>query len=186
MAHDVLGILNRIQQFESRAVGEFNEQFAAATGDFRKRIRQSIRERLSPETESLMNLDLLPTLPDWSISISHCQSLGGWIAIPKPNGIGLDIERLDRITTKVVNRIAQEGELDNIPDPLLLWCAKESYFKALGPAQPIAITQLRIEKWVAEAEEWRFSSPQMHGTSFTAVDLVVSISLVDDVSKREK
>lgn len=187
MAYDVLGVLKRLQAFEPGLVGVFSENFSAATSAYRIRIRQSIRKRLAPQAEELMDLEKLPDLPTWSISISHGEKLGGWIAVPKPYGVGLDIERRERITAKLAERIAQDGELEQIPDPSLLWGAKESYFKALGDLQPTAITQLRIENWIADSTGgWRFSGARMHGTSFTAVDLVVSAALVQDVSNREK
>src|SRR5438132_929955 len=147
MAYNVQRLSHRIKEFEPKILSGFSEEFGSNRSDHRKKIRSAVHDALGvlsePERGKLLNLDEVPDLEEWSISISHCAALGGWIAAPLPLKIGLDIEIKRRIHDKLIKRIAMGDELANIPDPAFLWCAKESYFKALAKDQPVAVTQLQ-------------------------------------------
>lgn len=179
MAYDLPGLIARIHQFEPKANVHLSEAFASNREGHRAKIRQSIAETLKAGPE-IHDLKSLPHVDGWSISISHCKNLGGWIAIPRPARVGFDIELTARLSDPVIERISQPGELQHIPDPRFLWCAKESYYKALEQRQPDAVTQIRIENWqIDPAGEWRFSSRGLRGSLFSAVDLLVSVALVE-------
>jgi len=182
MAYDLPGLSRTIKAFDSRILSGFSPEFASDRPDHRLKIRHAIREALGilsePERGRLLDLDEVPDLEEWSVSISHCANLGGWIATPLPLKVGLDIEIKKRIHSKLVKRIAQEGELEGIPDSALLWCAKESYFKALAKDQPVAVTQLRIGGWEERAGGFHFCHGSMRGAVFSVVDLLVSVSVI--------
>lgn len=84
-------------------------------------------------------------------SVSHCPLMGGFILQEKRilgQGIGLDLESIERVAPEVVVRISSENELRESPDPSSLWVAKESLFKALPESiQPRILSQLRISRW---------------------------------------
>lgn len=183
MAYDIPGLIRSIKSFDSRLLARFAPEFGSEVRDHRLKIRHSIRDELGvlsePERGRLLDLDEVPDLEDWSVSISHCARLGGWIAAPLPVRVGLDIEVKDRIHGKLLERIAQPGELVKVPDPALLWCAKESCFKALADDQPVAMSQLRIEHWSARPDgAWDFSCGELRGAVFSAVDLLISVSVL--------
>lgn len=178
MAYDIPSLIARIQRFEPKAVARFSEDFSALHAGHRLRIRKSIATTLGAGP-SVLELGEPPRLKDWSVSISHCDNLGGWVAVPRPLKVGIDIEIQTRLNDKLIRRISQDGELINIPDPTFLWCAKEAYWKALEDQQPTAVTQIRVTNWMEKAEgEWRFSSQGLRGSMFSAVDLLVSVALV--------
>ena len=96
-------------------------------------------------------LDTLPVSPGHFISISHGYRIGGYALCeksPSLSGLGFDLETLSRLTPAIVERISNPLERTSSPDPRFLWAAKEASFKAfLGPRQPVAITEIRIENW---------------------------------------
>ncbi len=109
-----------------------------------------------------------PKSSKWSISISHAAHFGGWLAIPLPMRVGFDVEENRRITPAIVERMSTKQEIAECPNPNYLWCAKESYFKALAQDQPQAITQLTIGNW-QQIEPHVFSfaaSPHKPGTGW--------------------
>lgn len=183
MAYNVQRLTQRIQTFEPKVLSAFSEDFASNRPDHRNKIRAAIADALGTLEESerakLLNLDEVPRLKNWSVSISHCAALGGWLAAPLPLKVGLDIEVKRRIHDKLIKRIAAPEELKSIPDPAFLWCAKESYYKALASDQPAVITQLVIGGWKKkEPDFYNFSSKAMKGSLFSIVDLLVSVSII--------
>lgn len=72
------------------------------------------------------------------ISISHTT---GWAALMATNGnerCGVDVELVTRDATRTIARIASAEELNRATElfstnpPLLVWCAKEAAYKAIG------------------------------------------------------
>ena len=69
---------------------------------------------------------------DKPISISHCAKYIALAVCAEP--VGLDIELLDRDTSRIINKFVSEEEKnlykDNLSnDALELWCAKEAVYK---------------------------------------------------------
>ena len=117
------------------------------------------------------SLESLPVSPHHLISISHGCRIGGYALCEISStgsrhgsdlgaglvsgfgsglvsGLGFDLETLTRLTPAIIERVSHPFERASAPDPRFLWSAKEASFKAsLGPQQPVAITEIRIEKW---------------------------------------
>lgn len=79
-------------------------------------------------------------------SISHCPAVGALVLSSSP--IGVDVEKSARVELKIVARVSSPQELEIIPSPASLWCAKEAAFKALRPyQQPSVISEISIGGW---------------------------------------
>ncbi|MEN0060276.1 MAG: 4'-phosphopantetheinyl transferase superfamily protein [Bdellovibrio sp.] len=118
-------------------------------------------------------------------SISHCLGQGLW-ALSTQASVGIDIEESPRVTMPVVTRVAQAEELENMPSPADLWCAKEACFKALRAfKQPSVISKISIGDWQkidSQTDTYRllnassFSSPsENRGVSLRINSYTVSI-----------
>lgn len=121
-----------------------NENLTFSSPDERRRlIRKALREKYALK-------DFNPA-PFFS-SISHTGEVAGFALSQEP--IGFDMEFEDReISDKALERIASKRELDLFSEPIKLWVAKESAFKALrGPGQPPLIQDI----------EFNFSSVPRH------------------------
>ena len=67
------------------------------------------------------------------MSIAHCPFMGGFVfSFNTDISLGLDIEIADRVSDKVIHRIATAEEVQQAPSKALLWTAKEASFKCLG------------------------------------------------------
>lgn len=182
MAVDISGLIERFREFAPGLEGHLAEEFSSRHKDHRKEIRRALRKSLglAAEVEDLSH----PPKPDgWSVSISHCHELGGWVAVRDPRKIGFDLEVRDRLHPRLIERISNPGELDKIPDGCYLWCAKEAYFKALAKDQPVAVTQLYIDKW-EPAGPGAFTykgagNPIGRGLILNAGPLLVSICIIE-------
>ena len=72
-----------------------------------------------------------PSIPNVSISISHCSVLGGFIfSFDKNVSIGLDMEKTRRVD-RPIQRLSSQEELEESPANYLLWVAKEAAFKCI-------------------------------------------------------
>ncbi len=151
MESDFQALLFHLHSLFGTVQGEFQETWGAGQLQSRQRIRQSIFSTLDELTESDTGaiLDLShPPRPDyWCVSISHCDSGGGWLATRRPQQIGWDCEAKSRIQLAVIERVSQTKELETAPDPAYLWSAKEAFFKALEDEQPAVLSNLTIESW---------------------------------------
>ena len=94
-----------------------------------------------------------------SISIAHCPVMGGFVfSLDKNLSIGLDIELVNRVSHKVVRRIADEKEQKQAPDRVFLWTAKEASFKCLTWDKGVILpSHCRIFDWVKFNKAWLFS-----------------------------
>lgn len=100
--------------------------------------RDRWRIRYEPSGRPYLGSDREPERR-WPISISHTT---GWVAVmvapPGATCCGIDIEHLDRDASRVIRRIASPTELALAETlyprnpALLIWCAKEAAYKALG------------------------------------------------------
>ena len=104
----------------------------------------------------LNDLTWLPEASDGSISISHCEHLGGF-AYSKFKA-GFDVEIITRISARVLKRTASQDELAACPVPEFLWVAKEAGFKALSDSDPgLVISELVCFEWQSHIENQVFS-----------------------------
>lgn len=128
-------------------------KYCSLEKNYRLSIRNKIIDIHSSELSSedlfnLQNLNVPPRLKEKFVSISHCQTLGGFVVCSQP--VGFDIEEISRIKPEVIQRISQELEVQSAPQLSYLWPAKEASFKALSlhrqHKQTVA-SDLRIQNW---------------------------------------
>ncbi len=130
-----------------------SDKFNSQEKNYRIAIRNKIIELNSAELTSedifnLQNLNVPPRLNKKFVSISHCQSLGGFVTSSQP--VGFDIEEIARIKPEVIQRTSQEVEIKSAPQLYYLWPAKEAAFKALSlyrKEKPTVASDLRIQNW---------------------------------------
>lgn len=129
-----------LKNFESFLQAHFNNPFLQLDlrpewSSLNENHREHIKARLNqPGVESS--------------SISHCQTLGGFVASHKPVRLGFDVEENSRVTEQVLLRMFAKSEVDACPKPFALWCAKEALFKSLkDDGQPDALSQLPEIEW---------------------------------------
>ena len=109
--------------------------------------RQAIRRKLKALTGiDFSELGRLPKSERFSISISHCPTVGGFALSEEINfTLGLDLEVPERVRRETVARVSIDAELAAAPTPAHLWVAKEAAFKSLrGPHQPTTMSGLEI------------------------------------------
>lgn len=147
MADPFSGLIARFRTHWPELQGAFSADWSAKSPDYRLRIRQSLQRHLAPSDLGILDLDRRPQLSEWSISISHCPTVGGWAALPRPSRVGVDMEEISRIKLPIIERISLTTEISAAPHPEFLWCAKEAFFKALDSEQPSVMTELQIGGW---------------------------------------
>jgi 4'-phosphopantetheinyl transferase EntD len=131
----------------------------------RAAIRGSLQSSQAWSAQDLPLISDLSSPPrpfQTSVSISHTHDMGGWLSLPRPGQIGLDIEIVARIEDRIVDRVGSPQELTETPRKALLWGAKEAFFKALEDEQPAVITNLTISDWKVQGEltTWRGLGPR--------------------------
>jgi len=135
-------------------VGEIRPEWGSqSSGDFRSLIRQNILKTLNA-SEDVLDLTHRPHVPGWSLSISHCPTAGGWVGVPSPNKIGLDLELESRLSLDTIRRVSTSDEIQAAPKPHWLWSAKEALYKARGGGRPIS--SFKVDSWEGVADiEWQ-------------------------------
>ncbi len=104
----------------------------------------------------LNDLTWLPEASDGSVSISHCEQLGGF-AYSKFK-VGFDVEVITRISHRILKRTAAEAEISACPVPEFLWVAKEAGFKAQSASVPdLVIFDFVCYDWQSHIENQVFS-----------------------------
>jgi hypothetical protein len=154
-------MLSELQKIAPSVKGEAGPEWGARQPGSRVTIRRSLAYAFmdwsASDLTALANLDEPPRPKDRSVSISHTHDLGGWMTVGRPLQIGWDVELKDRIKAHIVERVCSPDELKHAPEAAFLWCAKESYFKALEDEQPTAIPQLTIGEWAVHGPQmWRW------------------------------
>lgn len=179
-------LLNQARKTEPTVQGQWSLNWGAQTLHSRTQIRTAISNALQDlgdaDIQALENLGETPHLHDWSVSISHTHNAGGWFAAHRPTQIGWDVERCERIKPVILQRVCTEDEMTAAPESAFLWCAKESFFKALEDFQPVAIPQLTISDWHRVEQNlwsWRGFGPR-NGTGFLVAqdEWLLAVSLV--------
>ena len=165
-------ILQRLRGEVPGLRGQLSERWGANHADGRLLIRRALTAELGGPPQE--DLTLRPQLPEWSLSISHTQDYGGWIAVPSPGrlySIGLDIERRERLNREILARVCTFEELAAAPDPAFLWVAKEACYKALaGPLQPKTMVEVRVHDWSPQFALWSFAHQGGRGRGWVATD----------------
>jgi 4'-phosphopantetheinyl transferase EntD len=151
MASDFPGIIEELKRSEASVFGASLPEWGAEIQGHREKIRTALKTALleagEAEHESLTDLKRPPRPAKFSVSISHTQGFGAWIACARPHRIGLDIENRARIKREIVERVSTAFELSAAPHFEYLWCAKEAYYKAMESDQPSTISELEISNW---------------------------------------
>ncbi len=104
---------------------------------------------------SLLDLNRIPNVPDLSLSLSH--SMGGSVFLwgQGTHLLGVDLEGKHRVTQKVIERVSTPLEIQNCPNPFLLFGAKEAGWKALNSALGIkVISELTCTQWQKVDSNW--------------------------------
>jgi phosphopantetheinyl transferase (holo-ACP synthase) len=130
--------------------------------DYRLRLRKELADLLtSQETNSpeenhlehnkLTDLKQPPTHLDWSVSLSHCPSQGGFALCKKEFRLGMDIEKKARVIPKLLLRVSNPLEACQAP-PSYIWSAKEAAFKAISADYPgLLLSDINIGSWSTES-----------------------------------
>ncbi len=135
--------VERIRQLLSVANLEIHlkREWGSRAPDHRESIHSEVKKKMAH------------AYPLSDSSISHCQSMGGFVfaqqEINQIFQIGFDIEEFSRIKPQVARRICQsDQEFEEAPSPASLWTAKEAAFKSLkGPHQPATVSELELAAW---------------------------------------
>ena len=123
--------------------------------------------------------------PSYQVSISHAQGLGGALVFPETHPMGLDIEPLQRKTSKALEKRMSQAELSLVkkffPDQALLylWTMKESLSKVLrtGLSLDLKLLEVKTIKKVPEGYESSFTHfPQYKTLSHPQGDHIISIT----------
>ena len=97
---------------------------------------------------ALTNLAIRPRVPGWALSVSHCGTLGGFIASKNAANnateVGIDFESASRVSESIAVRVApfagEKALLEMLKDThapwALFWVAKEAAIKAFGNRFP--------------------------------------------------
>lgn len=138
-----------------------DKNWGSANENHRAAIRNCLAKEFSnhfsrAQLAQLNDLTWLPQASDGTISISHCEHLGGF-AYSKFK-TGFDVEVISRVSARILKRTALEAEIAACPVPEFLWVAKEAGFKALSDAGAgLVISDLVCFDWHSHIENQVFS-----------------------------
>ena len=138
-----------------------DKNWGSANQNHRAEIRSCLTKDFSnhfsrAQLAQLNDLTWLPKASDGSISISHCEQLGGF-AYSKFKA-GFDVEIITRVSARILKRTATEAEIAACPVPEFLWVAKEAGFKALSDSDAgLVISDLVCSDWHSHIENQVFS-----------------------------
>ena len=110
--------------------------------------------------KALLNLKQRPECPFVSLSVSHCNYLGGFVFVfGKKFSIGFDIENAQRVTKKIISRISSKKEVQQAPHPALLWTAKEASLKCLSRRwDHFMLKDCLVSDWEKKSDSYQFSA----------------------------
>lgn len=148
-------------------------RYCPAWGSKNENHRRLIRECLERQyrgqfAHDPLDLEVPPRLIRGSVSISHCETLGGYARSSHP--VGFDIELITRVKEPIARRIsASSDELVKAPSLAEYWCAKEAAYKMLRHyRQPQVIAEVELI-WSGNhfhlAAPEKFGAPSAHGTT---------------------
>lgn len=169
-----------------------NPHFGSAHSDHRALLRAALEQKAQAEGTGLheiLNLDQTPLrFGKKYLSISHAETLGGFLTAPTP--CGFDLEQASRVQERAARRVSTEHEFRAAPSPAFLWAAKESAFKALAHfQQPSVMSQIETGKWekldfFSRAETFQlinaqeFAAPQGMGCVIHEKEFIFAVTLL--------
>ena len=131
-----------------------------------------------------LNLNIRPQIENGTISISPCESLGGFIV--SEQSVGLDIEEKSRLSAKLTERISSHDEISMWVSSQYLkkaiWTAKESSFKAfcnlntnckIKTISEVKLTPIDENRFIA-----KFDNIESHGIYFEMEKQLISICTI--------
>jgi hypothetical protein len=157
----LIGLANLIPHPFENILGQLSEDWGSQHPNHRLNLRQGLKHFLEQQGERASSdfddLEKRPINAAWSLSISHTDGLGGFVALRSPDRIGFDIEVPSRIQPNLIQRLSSPTELAAAPQLRLLWTAKEAVFKSLPSSiQPKVMSHIQIRDW---ARDHRKSGP---------------------------
>lgn len=139
-----------------------SHEWSSQNPQYREKIRQNLGSTFSSlfsrqELALLSDLNHLPAPQKGFVSISHCQTLGGFCLSDLK--VGFDVEERSRISKSIIGRVSSPAEVAECPEVEFLWVAKEAGFKALSKVDfDIFISDLQATEWMSyfENQIWGF------------------------------
>ena len=125
--------------------------------NFRNFLYQHLCQKLQiSDPLDVLNLRPLVRWNDYSISISHCPSLGAYVLANRP--IGFDVEDSQRISESVCRRIQNKADAIPLNAWDLFWCAKEAALKCADQGRSTVLISEVCLTWEPRSEGvfWRF------------------------------
>ncbi len=126
---------------------QLDPKFSSSAENFRTNIRLDIVQRYNSilsgqEKINILNLNNLPLSQKLFFSISHTIDIGGYAASSTP--IGFDIENINRINSKITQRVSTDKERISTSSNETLWTSKEATVKLLH--SKVLMTDIEITK----------------------------------------
>ena len=117
-------------------------------GKIRHRLRAAWEAHNYP-SENIHFEHSPPTSTTHSVSITHSPGGTGFAWIRHPSRVGIDMEKLSRISIPVIQRVSEPAEIGQAPNPLFIWSAKEAAFKSYWGTrnQPSLISEVIVSDW---------------------------------------
>lgn len=159
---------------------ELRPNWGSSSSQNRLKIRRWVKKSgfASIEILDLRKRPLMKT-GRGSISISHCESLGG-VAMTPEFTVGLDLEITRLIRPAVAQKVSSSDE--SYP-PAFIWTIKEATFKVLSDEiQTISQVQIRSVK-KSGRNRWRFETEMAFGFLFQFQDWTLAIAIRRDSHK---
>ncbi|MGZ3690632.1 MAG: hypothetical protein ACXVAX_03965 [Pseudobdellovibrio sp.] len=144
-----------------------NPEWNSKNTEYRTQIRGFMEKELTAhfsreQLALLYDLNWIPECETGYLSISHCQSMGGFSFSKFKHGF--DVEEMSRISVNVLRRTCSEEEINTSLKPEFLWVAKEAGIKALSghsghtrSTKPLVVTDLVATAWDSHFENRVFS-----------------------------
>lgn len=146
-----------LQDFHLMLRRSFSSQHPQHRQEIREALLQSLVDRqCQPEVSRILDLGILPSAEEVSISISHCKAIGGFALASSSTPLGFDVEVTERILYSRIEKVCHDlQEQQESPSASSLWVAKEATFKALHRSFPEVgyLSQLKLGRWRTERAE---------------------------------
>ncbi len=154
-----------VEGFDAESFDCFlSPRFGAKHTDHRLQLRTSLLGELQKlqldktyiqfKSDLVLSLNSLPYCKGIGISVSHIESLGGFVLSEKYQDIGFDLEDPKRVSQSIVARMSSAEEVKNMPTPAKLWTAKESAFKAISQKlKAEVLSEIEVCDWCEQGPD---------------------------------